>query len=94
MDVSNSKQVDSWIEGTIRDHGRFDGAVNLAGILHSDRLLHEESDERYKQIMDINVGGVFYCLRAQLKHIAKDGGSIVSVIIPLKVQVPMTRRSI
>lgn len=78
VDVRDSKQVTSWIEMTVHDHGPLNGAVNLAGIINSDSLLKDETDERFQNVMDINVGGVFNCLRAQLNNMVDSGGSIVS----------------
>ncbi|KAH7010473.1 dehydrogenase with different specificitie [Ilyonectria destructans] len=78
VDVRDSKQVTSWIEMTVRRHGPLNGAVNLAGILNSDSLLKDETYERFQNVMDINVGGVFNCLRAQLNNMVDSGGSIVN----------------
>ena len=76
VDVRDSKQVNNWIEKTVSDHGRLDGAVNLAGVFKLCTL-KEETDEGWDFTMDINAKGVFYCLRAQLNNM-KEGGSIVS----------------
>lgn len=62
----------------VRRHGPLNGAVNLAGMINSDSLLKDETDERFQNVMDINVGGVFNCLRAQLNNMVDSGGSIVS----------------
>ncbi|KAK4936660.1 hypothetical protein LTR10_022512 [Elasticomyces elasticus] len=77
VDVTNSKQVNSWIEKTVSDHGKLDGAANMAGIVLKLAQIKEETDETWAKIMDVNSSGVFYCLRAQLNH-TKEGGSIVS----------------
>ncbi|KAI1612138.1 oxidoreductase [Exophiala viscosa] len=77
IDVTNSKQVNSWIEKTVADHGKLDGAANMAGIVLKIAPIKEETDETWAKIMDVNSSGVFYCLRAQLNHM-KEGGSIVS----------------
>ncbi|KIV77439.1 hypothetical protein PV11_09233 [Exophiala sideris] len=77
VDVRNSKQINSWIEKTVSDHGKLDGAANMAGIVLKLAQIKEETDETWAKIMDVNSSGVFYCLRAQLSHM-KEGGSIVS----------------
>ena len=77
LDVRNSKAVDAWISQIITDHGRLDGAANVAGVHKNDRRLVDETDEGYDLNMDVNAKGLFYCLRAQLRTLSK-GGSIVS----------------
>lgn len=80
IDITDSKQVDAWIDKTIVEYGRIDGAANIAGILYDDKLLKDETNERFTNMMNVNVNGLFYCLRAQLNSM-KDGSSIVSVVL-------------
>ena len=68
IDVRDSRQVTSWVEKTVAQHGRLDGAVNLAGVIKEGRRLREETDEGFDFSMDINTKGVFYCLRAELNN--------------------------
>lgn len=81
VDVSNSKEVDSWIAETVKWGGRLDGAVNAAGINCSESgqpTLADTSDERWHLLLSVNLTGMFYCLRAEINHIT-DGGSIVCI---------------
>ncbi|KAK5062503.1 hypothetical protein LTR84_004576 [Exophiala bonariae] len=78
LDVRSSKAVDAWISQIVTDHGRLDGAANVAGVHKNDKRLVDETDEGYALNMDVNAAGVFYCLRAQLRALSK-GGSIVNV---------------
>jgi NAD(P)-dependent dehydrogenase (short-subunit alcohol dehydrogenase family) len=32
MDVSNSEEVEQWVQNAVRQFGRLDGAANIAGI--------------------------------------------------------------
>lgn len=77
LDVRSSKAVDAWISQIVTDHGRLDGAANVAGVHKNDKRLVDETDEGYDLNMDVNAKGLFYCLRAQLRALSK-GGSIVS----------------
>lgn len=77
VDVRKSKSVDEWIDRTVKTFGRLDGAVNFAGICIFKNTLSQETDDIWQRTMDINASGVFYCLRAQLRHMKK-GASIVS----------------
>jgi NAD(P)-dependent dehydrogenase (short-subunit alcohol dehydrogenase family) len=77
LDVRDSKAVDAWIAKTVTDHGRLDGAANIAGVFINNTRLVDETDEGFAFQLNVNTIGLFYCLRAQLK-VMKPGGSIVS----------------
>ena len=58
IDVSKRGPVDAWIDSVLQDHGKLDGACNLAGISGSGFLLGEVSDEEWDRVMGINCYGV------------------------------------
>ena len=76
VNVTNSANVNAWIERTIKVLGKIDGAVNMAGVCTFDKPIKEESDEGWDLNMNVNARGTFFCIRAQLRNM-KDGGSIV-----------------
>ncbi|KAL2209698.1 NAD(P)-binding protein [Sarocladium strictum] len=81
VDVSNRAEVDAWIQGIVDEHGRLDGAANIAGVIgpqHSVGSVADLEDEEWDRIIRVNLTGCMYCLRAELKHIV-DGGSIVNM---------------
>jgi len=81
VDISERAEVDAWIEGIVRRHGRLDGAANVAGIIgreHGKAAITEFKDEEWDRIIAVNLTGTMYCLRAELRKIV-DGGSIVNV---------------
>lgn len=83
IDVRKSKEVDSWIDKTVSKFGALDGAANLAGVVGKHIGIHsitDLSDEEWSFVMDINITGVFYALRAQLRAMQAlgNGGSIVN----------------
>jgi NAD(P)-dependent dehydrogenase (short-subunit alcohol dehydrogenase family) len=82
VDVGDSKAVTAWIQQTVSDHGKLDGAANLAGMVRVQRPIKDETDEAWARTMHINADGVFYCLRAEL-NVMKDGASIVSLLSAL-----------
>lgn len=77
VDVRQSASVNDWIEKTVQTFGRLDGAVNFAGI-GTQANVRDETDEGWAFSMEVNARGVFYCIRAQLKHM-KEEASIVSL---------------
>lgn len=80
VDVADSEKVDQWIQETVQTFGNLDGAANLAGIIpkniNIDRV--EDLDNgSWGRVLDVNLTGVMYCLRAELRHM-NHGGSIVN----------------
>jgi len=74
LDVSSSSEVDAWIEGIISRFGRLDGAANVAGVpqVSGGRepgrpALLGETNEMWTRTMGVNIDGIFYCTRAQVK---------------------------
>jgi hypothetical protein len=78
LDVRDFGQVTSWISQIVREHGRLDGAANLAGVSGVGSLLKDETDELWDSVIAVKAKGVFNCLRAQLPCLT-DKGSIVSL---------------
>jgi len=81
VDVTKRSEVESWIDEVVEQFGRLDGAVNCAGITgkhHGVRNVADLEDEEWDKIMAVNLTGLMYCLRAELKRIA-DYGSIVNI---------------
>jgi arginine metabolism regulation protein II len=77
IDVSKSESVNLWIESTIKQMGRLDGAVNMAGVITTATPVADMSDKDWDFNFDVNARGVFFCLRAQLRAMTA-GGSVVS----------------
>jgi NAD(P)-dependent dehydrogenase (short-subunit alcohol dehydrogenase family) len=81
VDVSKRPEVDDWINGIVEKFGKLDGAVNSAGVIgkhHGITQITELEDEEWDRIISINLTGMMYCLRAELRKIS-DGGSIVNL---------------
>lgn len=79
-DVSNPEDVRAAVEKTIKEFGRLDIALNNAGI--GDALpTHEKSIEHWQRVININLNGVFYCMKYQIEQMLKQpqGGKIINV---------------
>lgn len=80
VDVRSEDSVNEWIKKTVEKFGKLDGAVNLAGIvpncINKERV-EEHNTSDWKTVLDVNVTGVFYCMRAQLQQM-NNQGSIVN----------------
>ena len=80
VDVRDPKQIDAWLEKTVAKYGKIHGAANLAGVLpktYNTHTIEDQTDDEWDRVIAINLSGVFYCMRSQLKHMV-DGGSIVN----------------
>jgi NAD(P)-dependent dehydrogenase (short-subunit alcohol dehydrogenase family) len=78
VDVSKPAEVNRWIESVVSKFGKLDHAANVAGVGETVANLAEKTDAEFDRIVDINLRGVFNCMRAQLPHL-KEGSSIVNV---------------
>lgn len=78
-DVSDREQAENAIEETVGQLGRLDILVNNAGITR-DALLLRMSDERWEEVIRVNLTGAFYCSRAAAKHMLKNRwGRIINI---------------
>ena len=79
LDVGDGQQVDSWITATVERVGKLNGAANCAGVIgkhHGIKAVYELEDDQWDLIMRVNLTGMMYSLRPQLKAI-RPGGSVV-----------------
>jgi NAD(P)-dependent dehydrogenase (short-subunit alcohol dehydrogenase family) len=79
-DVTNELEVNSLIQKSVSDFGQIDFAVNNAGIGGKWLPTHKYPTENFRQVMEVNTMGVFFCMRAELNVMLEQGfGSIVNV---------------
>lgn len=81
VDVSKRGQVDAWIDGVVSRFGRLDGAANVAGVIgkgHGKDSVVDLDDDEWDRILAVNLTGMMYCLRAELRKIV-DKGAIVNI---------------
>ena len=77
-DVTSGADVARMVDATVAAYGRLDGAFNNAGIGQVG-LLHEVPEEDFDRVMEVNVKGVWLCLREELRVMRAQGfGSIVN----------------
>lgn len=77
-DISDPSEVKHLVEATVAKFGRLDFAHNNAGISIPGTVPDLEEDD-FHQVMKVNVGGIFYGMKYQLRHMLSAGsGSIVN----------------
>ena len=78
-DLSDSAAVSAMCKEILALHHRVDALVLCAGVSHTG-LLTDMTDEQWHRVMDINVSGAFYLIRALAPQMVSDrSGSIVTI---------------
>jgi NAD(P)-dependent dehydrogenase (short-subunit alcohol dehydrogenase family) len=78
-DVSNPADCESLVSQTVEKYGRLDYACNNAGIGGEQNITADYSLEGWQKVIDINLSGVFYCMKYEIPAILKTGGAIVNM---------------
>ncbi|TDV57532.1 SDR family NAD(P)-dependent oxidoreductase [Actinophytocola oryzae] len=79
VDVSRPDEVDAAVDEAVAWGGGLHFAYNNAGVPGVRAELGVYPDEVFWRVQRVNVGGVFACMRAELRHmLAAGGGSIVN----------------
>ncbi len=78
-DVTDERQVEALLARVVKEHGRIDCAFNNAGIEGDVALIADYSERTYERVMNVNVKGVFLCMKYELRQMAKQrSGAIVN----------------
>ena len=78
-DVAKGAEVDALIAETVATYGRVDCAFNNAGIEGQFAPIINDSEANWDRVIDINLKGVWLCLKAELGQMLKQGsGTIVN----------------
>lgn len=78
-DVSDPRQAQSLVDDVVRKWGRLDGLINNAGVTR-DRTIAKMSLDEWRNVIDTNLSGPFYCLQAASRHMTREkNGFIINV---------------
>jgi NAD(P)-dependent dehydrogenase (short-subunit alcohol dehydrogenase family) len=80
-DVSKTADVQSLVKKTVDTYGRLDVAFNNAGIEGGWVPLLDMPEEDFDKVMNINLKGVWLCLKCEIQQMLKQGsgGAIVNM---------------
>ena len=80
-DVSNEDEVKTMMDAIVDRYGKLDVAVNNAGIGGERAFFQNHSNESFDRVMDVNVKGVWLCMKYEIPLMMKNenGGSIVNL---------------
>lgn len=73
-DISQAAEVQAMVRKTVEKFGRLDIAFNNAGIEGNWIPIAEQSEEDWDRTIDINLKGVWLCLKYEIQQMLKQGG--------------------
>lgn len=77
VDVSDLASVERMVDIAVETYGSLDFAHNNAGILTDFVEMTQLEEERWDRLMDINLKGIWACLKAELPIMAEQGGGAI-----------------
>jgi 3-oxoacyl-[acyl-carrier protein] reductase len=86
-DVGQPASARTMIDEAAREHGGLDILINNAGVGHFAPVA-EMSDVQWREVLDTNVSGPFYCSRAAIPHFRRRGGGWIINISSLASKNP------
>jgi NAD(P)-dependent dehydrogenase (short-subunit alcohol dehydrogenase family) len=79
-DVTDEASVRAAVAKAVSEYGRIDGAFNCAGILAAIGNVGENALEEWKQVLEVDLVGVFLCTKHELLAMSAQGsGSILNM---------------
>lgn len=75
-DVTVESDVQALYQGAVERFGRFDVAVNNAGLGGTVALV-DMTDEQWTKVLDVTLNGTFRCTRAALRHLTPRGTGVI-----------------
>jgi NAD(P)-dependent dehydrogenase (short-subunit alcohol dehydrogenase family) len=73
-DVSKASEVDALIQKVVEKFGRLDIAFNNAGVEGVWAPIIRQSEEDFDRTVNINLKGVWLCLKHEIRQMLKQGG--------------------
>lgn len=80
VDVTDLDQVEAMAAAAVEAFGRLDYGFNNAGVRSAQQRTADVSADDWQQVIDVNLTGVWHCMRAEIKQMCdQDGeGAIVN----------------
>jgi NAD(P)-dependent dehydrogenase (short-subunit alcohol dehydrogenase family) len=78
-DVSEYASVEAALSRAAQQFGSVDVLINNAGVIEPISHLMSADPAEWGQVIDINLKGVFYGMRAAAEHMREKGGSILTI---------------
>jgi len=78
--VSKREDVERMVQTVVKHYGRLDLAFNNAGIGGFHNKLHEYDDDVFDSLMQVNLKGVYLCMKYEIKQMLLQGGEGYSIV--------------
>lgn len=78
-DVTDLAAVEHLIAATVSEFGGIDILVNNAGVGLERRIVGDDDPDLWKQTIEINLFGVYHCIRAALPHLKASRGNVINI---------------
>ncbi len=78
-DVADEAQAARMVDLAVARFGRLDFAVNNAAVGGVSALSHEYPSDVWRRVIDVNLTGVWLCMKHQIPHLLEGGGAIVNI---------------
>ncbi|MCB0187313.1 MAG: SDR family oxidoreductase, partial [Caldilineaceae bacterium] len=81
VDVTQSAEIEQFVERVHRELGPIDILVNNVGAGSGGRSLEDEEDERWRTIIDVNLSSMFYVAKPVVRRMIErgQGGAIINM---------------
>ncbi len=76
-DVSRKEEVENLIRATVQKYGRLDIAFNNAGVEATGAPFHEQTDDEFDKVFNVNVKGLWWSMQAEIRQMLKQGGGSI-----------------
>jgi NAD(P)-dependent dehydrogenase (short-subunit alcohol dehydrogenase family) len=76
-DVSSAADVEALVNEAVEKYGHLDFAFNNAGIRGMEATTTECTEENWNQTIDINLEGVWLCMKYEIPQMLKHGGGAI-----------------
>ena len=77
VDVANAADVEAMVNAVVDTYGRIDCAYNNAGIEGRLASTDEYPEDMFDKVIDINLTGVWLCMKYELPQMLKQGGGAI-----------------
>ncbi len=76
-DVSNASDVSAMVDHAVQTYNRLDCAFNNAGVSGGPGRIHEYTEDDWSRVLDINLTGVWLCLKYEIIQMLNQGGGAI-----------------
>jgi len=77
IDVTNFDQITNWAESIAQQFGPPDILINNAALMNSNAPLWELEENEVRNLFDVNITGVFHCIKAFVPAMVKKESGII-----------------